>query len=770
MKQNKGIFLKTIALTAIMLAFLVAMMPTVSAFSNGTAYNYITISTTPQKVLIGQDLQFMQGTGNWTSEPKVYRYVAGILENIYSVDANYRIFNVNWPTSGAYFVSNVSMDPNDPATTGYNASLSVEAPTIPLSLKVGEKTVSTIAVGTNVSLDVSGINVFPEDIHDIIINGPEGQIKNDTPNNPVPFTNISTANLATYYAKGAWGIETSGWKVGAYTFQIKTKPEYACGLSAQSLPRELIIKSGKIDISAEKTSCVELQTIKLTVWGVPLRKITVRAFPLSAKVIFPKGVNDNPNYVFADHFNHTIDEDSTRTYAVYFNDTGSYTIKVIDWGANGVFDGIYVDGVPGIAGGDDSEDTVEIKVSEKAVTFDVPATVVIGQKFTIKGTANTGQRVTIAVDDYVYPELERLVIGPNGEFEREIDTSKPDIPPFTVPGCVNLKAYIDRPMGPGPIYPGEIEDGSAVIAMSETHLSVTLSKATVYPSDSFEVYGNASSDHVEIITISPNGGSGTGTGGLYGTTIYTVPTFCSAGHNFYKKIRVDSEADTGNYLILVLSPDRDEIFGNSSFSYIDSLLDLDGAGPELGAIDVSYQTQNQLLEILEDATIDALGSDDVMWIGYVSIKTIISCDSAGNEKNQFAPGETVYVKGYGLEAGTSYRIWIQDEPVNEGDALNASEDPSGTLETVTTDGDGNFGPTPIWPIPADAPITHDEHDIVVNKGTSIESQTYNAAEDGLDSVSVAGFTAPVVEVSTIILLSVGLLALWGYSWWRRKDN
>jgi hypothetical protein len=58
---------------------------------------------------------------------------------------------------------------------------------------------------------------------------------------------------------------------------------------------------------------------------------------------------------------------------------------------------------------------------------------------------------------------------------------------------------------------------------------------------------------------------------------------------------------------------------------------------------------------------------------------ISSCDIDGNDKNQFTPGEGIYVKGYGLEANTTYRILIQDDPVSEGDTLSADEDPSGPV-------------------------------------------------------------------------------------------
>jgi hypothetical protein len=83
--------------------------------------------------------------------------------------------------------------------------------------------------------------------------------------------------------------------------------------------------------------------------------------------------------------------------------------------------------------------------------------------------------------------------------------------------------------------------------------------------------------------------------------------------NFYKRIKVDCEADTGNYTIFVLSSGGNGVYGNSFYKYIDCILDLDGAGPEPGAIDVSTKTQEEIISIINDATIDQAGSDDILW-------------------------------------------------------------------------------------------------------------------------------------------------------------
>ena len=146
-----------------------------------------------------------------------------------------------------------------------------------------------------------------------------------------------------------------------------------------------------------------------------------------------------------------------------------------------------------------------------------------------------------------------------------------------------------------------------------------------------------------------------------------------------------------------------------------------------------------------------------------SLPVIISCTQAGNEMNQFTPNQSVYVKGSGLEASTQYKIWIQDNPVSDGDALVAEEDDSGAQESVTTDANGNIigQPISIWAIPGDASVTHHQYDIVADKVGDGEG-TYSSTTDGIDSATVVGFVAPVPELPTLLLFSTGLLALAGY--------
>lgn len=135
---------------------------------------------------------------------------------------------------------------------------------------------------------------------------------------------------------------------------------------------------------------------------------------------------------------------------------------------------------------------------------------------------------------------------------------------------------------------------------------------------------------------------------------------------------------------------------------------------------------------------------------------VISCNKDGVEVNQFAPGEDVYVMGKGFWPRAHYQILIQDEPVRLWEKLSKSEDPSGQIEKIRTNKSGEFGPTLIWSIPEDAPITHHQYDIVVDKlGWGVFR--YTPLLDGLDSAICAGIVAPVPDASALALFGSGLV-------------
>jgi len=360
--------------------------------------------------------------------------------------------------------------------------------------------------------------------------------------------------------------------------------------------------SSKINITAEKNNCSELETIRLTVTGAAGDDIHVASSPLSPNVIFRPGFEDTPVGA-TNQFNDTIDVDGISTYAVKFTDTGSYKIKVTVQG--GPRDGDY--------------DSVNITVLETAVFFDVPTLVVIGEKFLIKGTAKTGNTVDIAVDKYVYSLLNDLVINEEGEFCKEIDTATANIPSFEVPGSVNLKALINRAAGVGPMEPTEKDNGSVtilIVLFGRGGIEAELSARSVTQDDNFTINGTTyGSKSINIVIVSPKGSGGDKIDGS-GTGIFD--DIASVSNNtFTKKINVGTDIDIGYYLVVLLSPGGDGYYGAIGGVNVSNFVTQLGIQYNLAA-----KTQEQLLDILQNATVDVVGSDDLIWGDYIEVKPL----------------------------------------------------------------------------------------------------------------------------------------------------
>ncbi|RLI00413.1 hypothetical protein DRO38_06510, partial [Candidatus Bathyarchaeota archaeon] len=702
--KNRVKVITGFAMATIIIGAVFAVMPPVMAVSTGDNFNHIGAGLS-ETVLVGQNVQF-NGTGEpnaWSDPSKVtiQKFDDGNWYHYAGPWSDGKAHNIDWDTS-------LTLRATDGTVS---TSLSVKEPKIPLKLKVGDKEVSSIAAGTkNFWVDVSGINLLDADRVDLVITGPDGQIKYDSVNNQ-QFTNIPVSYLKQTYGNKSVGINTDGWMIGDYTFQVKTKPEYACGLDASSVQKSLKIIKGEISIEADKTSCIESETVKLTVKGVQGDNIIVTG--PNNHVIFRPGIYDTPASSSSKwntqyyNFSDTIDADGIRQYAVEFDEIGSYTIKVEV--TSGVCKGDY--------------DTVDISVSKKAVTFDVPATVVIGQKFTIKGHANTGHFVTIAVEGHVYPKLDHLVIDENGDFSQDIDTAADNIPEFKVPGSVTLKAYIDRPKAssyPDSIRPCESDDGSTAILLMRGELTAEVSAENISRGDDFTITGEAKgSKEVDILIIAPKGSSGSiitgssayrlvtiqpdGTPGEV-TNIYraSVPV-SETDYTFTKKISVDVNADTGKYLVIVLSPGSDSKYGKAGYDSIERAL---------GDYTLGGKTQDEIFDIIQDATFGAVGSDDLAWRTYLRVETPTV---RLNPVASVAVGEPLVVTGTSNRAEGHTIIVTVKGPVEltpqlvrvENGTFKATFDTTnavaGIYTVIADDGDGNTDEATVKILPAITP-------------------------------------------------------------------
>jgi hypothetical protein len=157
---------------------------------------------------------------------------------------------------------------------------------------------------------------------------------------------------------------------------------------------------------------------------------------------------------------------------------------------------------------------------------------------------------------------------------------------------------------------------------------------------------------------------------------------------------------------------------------------------------------------------------------------LISTDAAGNAKESFSTGETVYVKGLGMAKNSSYSLWVQPEPVSNNKliiidgqdpippsayVLNSADDPSGAQETVVTDANGDFGPVAIWTIGSLPAVL--KYDIVADSqtsGTAGEYDTYTAGstspKDFIDSPGFEGFAVTEAPTATPTPGGVGGIA------------
>jgi PGF-CTERM protein len=709
-KSKRGKAIIGIAMAAIMLAsVLVAMVPTVSAVSTGTNFNYIGAGVPAETVLVGQNVKFNTTEGNnWAGAVTVQKFEDGVWYYYDAPDSENKVYSVDWDPTLTLRATNGA---------GQNTSLAVKDPSVPLKFKVGEKEVSSITVQTSLRIDTGGINLFGLDKVDLEIIDPDGNKMTVNPiNASQDFSNITAAFLKTYGTTDVSSqINTTGWTIGSYTFQIKTKSEYACGLSASSAVKDLTIVKGEIAISAEKTTCVEDEPIKLTVTGVEGRTILISTSD-TAHTTFPGGSNDNPVSDSTD-FQHTIDADGKRVYTVEFSDTGSYTITVTDTLNTPATD-------------DDETDTVDITVTEKGVTFDMPTTVVIGEKLMVKGTSNTGDWVQIAVDDYICSELRKLVLDENGEFEKEIDTSTACNGAFSVPGSVRMKAFIG--IAGDTLLSGDVsdytDDGSIALLMTRGDLMAELSTKNVAQDDDFKISGTAKgSKEVEILIVSPKGSSGSmidggaawpsGTNSLAGTSIYhSKATISTVDDTFSKKIDVGANVDTGSYIVVVITTGPDGRYGKTGYTKL-----VDGiADAALSQYYLKAKTQEDMLGIIDDVT--AL-SDDLLWVGYVKVEaayvTLDTIADVGIGEPLVATGTTnrkdgftIVVTAKGPKELTPATVLVKNGTFNA--TFDTTDAPVGMYTVKADDGDGHTDeatvsivtavPTPVVVSPTPTPV------------------------------------------------------------------
>ena len=181
-------------------------------------------------------------------------------------------------------------------------------------------------------------------------------------------------------------------------------------------------------------------------------------------------------------------------------------------------------------------------------------------------------------------------------------------------------------------------------------LTAELSTTLVACGDDFRVSGvSRNADSVNILVIPPRGSSGTqiATGSVNSgkpseNLYHKTASVSKINREFEKEITVDKDADTGKYLVVVLSPGKDGRYGatDADPSGIFSKLVKDYG------LDVTAMTQEKLVAIIQDATVDAVGSDDLIWLEYVKVEILPPPSSFGSISISSNPsGADIYLNG-----------------------------------------------------------------------------------------------------------------------------
>jgi len=126
------------------------------------------------------------------------------------------------------------------------------------------------------------------------------------------------------------------------------------------------------------------------------------------------------------------------------------------------------------------------------------------------------------------------------------------------------------------------------------------------------------------------------------------------------------------------------------------------------------------------------------------------------EINTFLLSDSIYAKGSGMRPNQKYTIIIiNDTTIVEGMTIPANVT---TTVTVTTDENGAFPPTLIWP----APPTPGNYDIIADCQNTGEQGVYDFPDaiDDIEINSTAGFfVIPEMPLGTIAVLFACLTAM-----------
>ena len=477
-------------------------------------------------------------------------------------------------------------------------TIKVTGTSFKLDLKRGTKSVAgkKLPQGTGFTIDFKN-SLDPYDGVTLEVKNPTGDILKTNPADGTVFDQVNVEHLEDLL------INTTGWDLGEYEFRILTEEEYARGFSEKSDVKKLEIVKSEIKLETEREKVAELERFKLTVTGAPDNSINISVGRGGEFAIFPPGVNDNPHEEMIGSFTDELDDvDGENVYSIYFTRSGSYTIQVRDLTSGEM-------------------DSLDVSVVKKKAVLDLPDTCVIGEDLRINGTVNAGNTVDIAIEDLVV--MTDIPVDSSGRFSEELPT--PQTHGTAVEGDIEIRVFIDEGLAVGDNVKDLSEDGMGIVTMVEGDLSLEDHTSLIARGDTLKLTGYAPGfDAVDLIAISPEGGGGdglnpsdSGLDGLPTGITHYIESTSDEDSRFSFEIDIQDDADEGEYLIFVIVPGKDGVYGRTGLSYL-----LDGlkdryAGGDL--MNLAGKMQDELDAIIRDITSGA-GSDDIMKMIEIEVK------------------------------------------------------------------------------------------------------------------------------------------------------
>lgn len=437
-------------------------------------------------------------------------------------------------------------------------------------------------------------------------------------------------------------IDTTGWDTGTWTVKIVSDKTTCNEVDVSSPTYEFTVRSEALDITAVKDEVGKGDAIVLTVSGNPVMYYYFAIENVKA--------GEEPQILdTADVKYRGTGEGTAGSYTAAWIKTGSdgiADIKISTTGADertytmNVYDtygivGAYPNATnqftePANVSGEMDDDDVSVKVVEARVTFDMPASAVIGEDVTIKGTISAGDKVDILIEDGKYGYWDDEPVDENNEFKVKWDTEGLQT------GSYTIDAYIDCPYDSYDeiVAAGIDADGKTTIRLVVPGLTAEQPRNVTTEGDDYTIEGTATGvDDVDIVLIGPNGYplADPGLDVLNGLEILSTSV---TNNEFSEGITLTEGLDLGTWITMVFSPGRDGTYGDL------------GLGPgNLDGIDTGLfkgKDQDQIKAILRDHTVDVAGSDDLLVVLTFKVETpYVSFDPIAS----VTIGETLEITG-----------------------------------------------------------------------------------------------------------------------------